>query len=770
MHSKYILSIFTIFFLFLFPVQVWSRDTTIHIVPMPVSIVIGNGIFTINKNTVIAGNKFTRPEAKYLQEFIKKTYGWAISLKETTNNRMANTINLRVAKAFKKENEYNLTISRDKIDIAGAGSSGLFYGIQTFLQILPAEKISLPVKLQNLEVYDYPRFLYRGMHLDVSRHFYPASYVKTYIDYLAAHKFNNFHWHLTDDQGWRIEIKKYPKLTEVGSCRDQTLVGRFGSNIYDGKKYCGYYTQKEIKEIVQYAADRHINVIPEIEMPGHAMAALASYPELGCSGGPYKVFETWGVTEPIFCAGKENTFSFLQSVLDEVLTLFPSEYIHIGGDEAPKLRWQKCPYCQKRIKDNHLKNEHELQGYFTKRIETYLNSKGRKIVGWDEILEGNINPSATIMSWRGEKGGIAAAKEKHYVIMTPDTYVYLDHSQTRNEDSVTIGNYLPVEKVYSFEPVPSSLSAEESKYIMGGQGNVWTEYMSNPSKLEYMIFPRMSALSEALWTPKDRRSWTDFEKRIPFLMKRYDFWGVNYSKAYYEMQPTAIPTEENKGVYWQVSSKFPADIMLYDSAKKLQAYGQKEVKIKVDHEGMFKALMMEARTDGKVLGTLSRYFHFNKATGRKIILATTPNPKYANSGAFALVNGIITTRGMNESAHFLGFLGNDMEAVIDLGEEQLVQNVTVNVFGQNASWIYLPSSVSVSVVKSADPFSKASESNLVEKVLNEETPKNLRKVILPLNVKARYLKIRAGNYGMIPPGKQGAGTKAWLFVDEIEVD
>lgn len=770
MIPKTFLSLFLFLLLQAIALRSTAKDSTV-IVPKPVSVVQQAGNFTIDKNTVITGNKFTAPEARYLQEFIRLNYGWVLPVKESNaQNLSGNAINLRTARAYRKENEYFLKIRTNAVEISGAGSTGLFYGIQTFLQILPPEKIPLPAKLQNIEIYDHPRFAYRGMHLDVSRHFFPAAYVKKYIDYLAAHKFNTFHWHLTDDQGWRIEIKKYPKLTDVGSCRAQTLTGRFGSGTYDGKKYCGYYTQAEIKDIVRYAADRHIKVIPEIEMPGHAVAALASYPELGCSGGPYKVFETWGVTDQVFCAGKENTFNFLESVLDEVIALFPSEYIHIGGDEAPKAVWKTCPHCQKRIKDNELKNEHELQGYFTKRIENYLNNKGRKIIGWDEILEGNIKPSATIMSWRGQKGGIEGAQQKHNVIMTPDSYVYLDYSQTRNEDSVTIGNYLPLEKVYSFEPIPATLSAEESKYIVGGQGNLWTEYITNSSKLEYMLFPRMSALSEALWTAKDNRNWAEFEQKVPALFKRYEFWNSSYSKAYYEMQPAVLPGDDNRSVYWNVTSKIDADIMLYDSVKKLQAYGKKEVKIMVDHPGMFRALMMESKTDGKELGTLSRYFHFNKATGKKISLASPPNAKYANSGAFALVNGIITTRGMSESSHFLGFLGNDMEAVIDLGEEQVIQNVTVNVFAQNESWIYLPSRVSVSVMNSADVLNKSAGSNTVEQLIDEKSPLRLRKVVLPLKVKARYLNVIAKNYGVIPNGKPGAGTRAWLFVDEIEVN
>ena len=367
--------------------------------------------------------------------------------------------------------------------------------------------------------------------LDVARHFFDIEFVKKYIDFIALHKMNTFHWHLTDDQGWRIEIKKYPKLTEIGAYRNGTIIGRYPGTGNDNIHYGGFYTQEQIKEVVAYAAKRHITVIPEIEMPGHAKAALASYSNLGCSGGPYEVKQTWGVEEEVFCAGNDSVFTFLQDVLDEVIPLFPSQYVHIGGDECPKSRWKTCPKCQKRIKDHNLKDEHELQSYFVQRMEKYVNSKGKKMIGWDEILEGGLAQNATVMSWRGEAGGIEAAKQDHDVIMTPGTHVYLDHSQSKKEDSVTIGGYLSVQKVYSYEPVPGVLSTKQKKHVLGAQGNVWTEYMKSPRKVEYMLFPRLSALSEVLWSPPASRSWNEFEKRLAVQFKRYDLWGVNYSRA-----------------------------------------------------------------------------------------------------------------------------------------------------------------------------------------------------------------------------------------------
>jgi hexosaminidase len=382
------------------------------------------------------------------------------------------------------------------------------------------------------------------MMLDVGRHFFSIEFVKRYIDYLAMHKMNQFHWHLTEDQGWRIEIKKYPRLTEVGGWRNGTVIGKRPWVKNDNLRYGGFYTQEQIRDVVAYAGKRYITIIPEIEMPGHGSAAIAAYPWLSCfptektdipdtalseasrrSGGKF-VYEQWGVAEDVFCAGKDSTFEFLQDVIDEVAALFPSRFIHVGGDECPKTHWKRCPLCQKRMHDLGLKDEHELQSYFIQRMEKYVNSKGKTLIGWDEILEGGLAPNAVVMSWRGEKGGIAAAKQHHTVIMTPTTYVYFDYSQTRNEDSLTIGGYLPLEKVYKYEPLSTELSATDARYILGGQANLWTEYMTKPAKIEYQVFPRMDALSEVLWTPKDRRSWEGFEARLPDQLKRYDLWGT----------------------------------------------------------------------------------------------------------------------------------------------------------------------------------------------------------------------------------------------------
>jgi hexosaminidase len=524
----------------------------IAIIPAPVSLMVGKGHFTINSSTPIRleGSGLEK-SVNFLNDYLSRFYGFKLPVVTTARTGKAIVLN------FERMDQplpgaYRLEVKQNEIYIAGDNEEGVFYAIQSLIQLLPVQPArTLLIPCVTME--DHPRFGYRGLHLDVGRHFFSVDFIKKYIDYIALHKMNYFHWHLTEDQGWRIEIKKYPLLTVVGGCRNGTVIGR-NTGKYDSVKYCGYYTQEQVKEVVKYAADRYITIIPEIEMPGHAMAALTAYPYLGCTGGPYEVQQRWGVFRDVFCAGNDSTFQFMQDVLDEVIELFPSKYIHIGGDECPKDRWKTCPKCQRRIKENNLKDEHELQSYFIRRIENYLSSKGRSIIGWDEILEGGLAPKATVMSWRGEKGGIDAAKQNHNVVMTPSAYVYLNYAQKKNEDSLTIGGYLPIEKVYAYEPVPPILSDEEAKHILGAQANIWSEYTANNSILEYMMFPRLSALSEVLWSPKAKRDWKDFSKRLPVQFKRYERWSARYSKAYYDIKASILPADDGRGVLWKLEA------------------------------------------------------------------------------------------------------------------------------------------------------------------------------------------------------------------------
>ncbi len=765
----------------------------INIVPRPAEIKMHTGKFIINNNTqlVLEGGGLEKI-ANFLNDYLQTFYG--LKLKITKKSGGKNEIVLN----FERINNplpgaYSIEINNAQIYISGDNEAGIFYGIQTFLQLLPttnpklkttSSKLSIP----QLSVKDAPRFPYRGMHLDVSRHFFSVDLVKKYLDYLAYHKFNTFHWHLTDDQGWRIEIKKYPKLTSVGGFRNGTIIGRFPGKGNDGIKYGGFYTQEEIKDIVKYAADRYITIIPEIEMPGHSSAAIAAYPQLSCfsdeSTKPAKgtawsgsaqgkqVQQAWGVFEDVY-SPTEYTFHFLEDVLDEVMELFPSKYIHIGGDECPKENWKRSAFCQQLIKEKNLKDEHGLQSYFIQRIEKYLNSKGKSIIGWDEILEGGLAPNATVMSWRGEAGGITAANQNHNVIMTPENPLYLNHAQVKNEDSVTQGGFNPIENVYSYDPVSSKLKADKAKYILGAQGNVWTEYIGSKEKLEYMIFPRMSALSEALWSPKEKKDWKDFERRLPAIIDRYEMWGANYSNAYYGLQATVLPTPDYNGVLWKLESKNKNATIGYveeeNTALKTHKpyYKKYSSPILIIKAGSYAGWSLNG--SGKS-NTITQNFSFNKATGKKITLKDEPSINWSGNGAFTLVNGIITDRKLEQSSEWLGFLGKNIEATIDLGKEESIFKVRFNTLKQEGSWIYPPSSVDVQFSNDGEKFyaidtlaAHASKTDDFRTFSFEGKKKTLI-------TQARFVKVIAKNYGIIPTGQPGAGTPAWLFADEIEVE
>ncbi|AOW22010.1 beta-N-acetylglucosaminidase [Urechidicola croceus] len=521
--------------------QVINTQDNYQIIPKPNMLKIGKGQFNINSNTKIINLTNSSQNAEYLSEMLGSISG--IKIAQNNNFEDQGNITLKISDTIKNEEGYQLSIKHDAITISGKTEKGIFYGIQSLRQLLPAKieetKNSLnKLIVPSVEISDSPRYTYRGMHLDVGRHFFSVKSIKKYIDLIAMHKMNNFHWHLTEDQGWRIEIKKYPKLTEIGGFRKGTAIGLAGTKnapyTYDNIPYGGYYTQEEIKEVIAYASERHITVIPEIELPGHSLAALAAYPQFGNTKGPYEVAKRWGIFKETY-APTEETFNFLQDVLTEVMELFPSKYIHIGGDEVLKKEWEESKYAQEVIKREGLKDEHELQSYFIKRIEKFLNSHGRNIIGWDEILEGGLAPNATVMSWRGIEGGIAAAKQKHTVIMTPGTHCYFDYYQVdeesqKNEPITGSKRFTTVKKVYSYEPTPIGLTTEEEKYIIGAQGNVWTEYMPTWDRVEYKVLPRMTALSEVLWSSKENRNWDDFHKRLQHIAKRYDTLGYNYAK------------------------------------------------------------------------------------------------------------------------------------------------------------------------------------------------------------------------------------------------
>lgn len=535
-----------------------NAKTDYQIIPKVAALEILKGRFSVNSKTKVSGAQDLENEGTLLAQLLSAASGESISYAPNGNGN----ITLKIDPSLSSEEAYTLSVQFDQIEITGKTPKALFYGIQTLRQLLPPETVAggkvADLTIPAAMIEDSPRFGYRGMHLDVCRNFFSIDFVKRYIDLMAMHKLNTFHWHLTEDQGWRIEIKKYPKLTEVGGWRNGTIIGHHPGTANDNKKHGGFYTQDQIKEVIAHAAKQHITIIPEIELPGHSSAAIAAYPSLSCfpkefsvvfndmmsedsqkaqaAGQPKIVQETWGVFNDVYCAGKEETFTFVEEVLGEVMALFPSEYIHIGGDECPKENWKRCPHCNKRKKAEGIKDEHELQSYFINRVEKFVNSKGKKIIGWDEILEGGLAPNATVMSWRGTEGGVAASRADHDVIMSPTSHSYFNFYQSKDTDKepLAIGGFIPVKKVYEYEIIPKELEADKQKYVLGAQGNLWTEYITTEDDAEYMLLPRMTALSEVLWSPKATNDWSDFKARLTNFKVRYDVLGLSYGAHVFE--------------------------------------------------------------------------------------------------------------------------------------------------------------------------------------------------------------------------------------------
>lgn len=660
---------------------------------------------------------------------------------------------------------YQLSVRPDGITVTAPSDEGLFRGSRTLIQLL--EQGSATGSLPCLTITDWPRFPWRGMHLDACRHFWSVEFTKKYIDLLARYKMNSFHWHLTEDQGWRIEIKKYPKLTEVGAWRKGSQVGPYARREYDTIPYGGFYTQEQIREVVAYAQARHINVVPEIEMPGHAMAALAAYPHLGCTGGPYEVQRGWGVFEDVFCAGNDSVFTVLEDVLTEVMALFPSEMIHIGGDECPKEAWKACAKCQARMKSNGLKDEHELQSYFIQRIERFVNSKGRKIIGWDEILEGGLAPNAAVMSWRGTEGGVAAAKEKHNVVMTPGSHCYFDHYQgDPANEPLAIGGHTTVQKVYSYEPIPAELKPEEQKYILGAQGNVWTEYILRPENVEYMAVPRMLALAEVLWTPKAKRNEADFIRRLENEFPNLEAMQVNASKSLY--QARIVPSQGDSVGLIRIDALTGIDGQHTDITWRV--YNENGMPLggggSTDTLVIGRSCIVEARiqTETRALGrsypVSLRKFHFNLATARPITLSVQPNERYNEGGAFTLVDGI-TAQEKRVNTEWLGWK-EGVTITVDLGSVQDIRYIGIGALNETHSWIHLPERVDFMVSADGNTFTPFGSAEV--KAGPGRNAFGLEKI-----GKARYVRLTVQHCGKIPDGFPGAGNPAWLFLDEIEV-
>ncbi|WP_340170063.1 family 20 glycosylhydrolase [Lacinutrix sp.] len=738
-----------------------EKAVTPQIIPIPLSQDILEGEFLLSPETQIVSNDDFKVSIRFLTEYLLD-----FNLKGSNTGATSNTIQFIKDETISNYEGYTLDISTETIKISAKTDQGAFYGVQSLRQLLP---VALEIgnlgqeqfAIQCLKIEDEPQFKYRGMHLDVGRHLFSTDFIKKYIDALAMLKMNTFHWHLTEDQGWRIEIKKYPKLTEVAAFRDETLIGHYNTQpqLFDGKRYGGFYTQEQIKEIVKYASNRNIIIIPEIEMPGHSQAAIAAYPELGCTGEQVKVAQKGGVFENIYCS-KDQTFNFIEDVLDEVLELFPSEYIHIGGDEAPKTRWKSCEKCQLRIKEEGLKDEHELQSYFIARVEKYLNSKGRQIIGWDEILEGGLAPNATVMSWRGFNGAVEAAKQKHNVILTPGSHCYFDHYQSENEDEpLAIGGFLPLEKVYSLNPIPEELTAEKAKYVLGAQGNVWTEYMPTSQQVEYMVFPRILALSEVVWSSPESRDYKNFVKRVENFHKRLDILDINYANHLYEIEGELI--SENNLLKYELTKTSDENHLVFSTDGNEPAYilySEYDKPIIIDKSMTIKAATFNS--NGKQLSTIfSQKINIHKATGKQITINKDLNPSYPGSGASGLVNGIKGSNSRYGDKEWLGFSGEDLEITIDLGKKTDIKSIKTRFHNGNGQWIYAPKKVEFWF----DVNDRIPSAVLLN---SDDLLVNIR---LEKEVNTRFITLKIPNYGVIPEGKQGAGHKAWTFIDEIIV-
>jgi len=681
----------------------------INIIPAPLSVKTQNGSFIINGNTklLISDNDLKVTQvAVYFTDRINAVSNFVIKpVNQPENEKLTNFIRFKLINdETLGEEGYRLNIEKKGVTVEAANPKGLFYAVQTIFQLLPpqimsATKIdSIAFKMQAVKIFDKPRFSYRGMHLDVCRHFMPVDFIKQYIDLLAMFKLNTFHWHLTEDQGWRIEIKKYPKLAQISSMRAETVVGHAGSSkTFDGIPHGGYYTQDQIKEVVDYASKRFITIIPEIEMPGHSLAALAAYPQLSCTGGPFKVATTFGVFDDIYCAGNDSTFIFLQDVLDEVMTLFPSKYIHIGGDEAPKVRWHECPKCQALMKTEGLKNENELQSYFIKRIEKYVVSKGRKIIGWDEILEGGLAPEATVMSWRGIEGGIEAAKQHHDVIMASNDYTYFCYYQADPDaEPLAIGGNLPLKKVYEFEPLPPGLSTEEAKHIIGAQGHVWTEYMKTPNDVEYMLLPRLFALSEAVWTSNERRNWYDFRNRLDNNLQRLTIMGLKYSQGSSKVEVSAKAAIGGDYLLVNLESERPNMIVHYNLDGNLVSPGsivaEKDIKVKTSSR-LYSAVSIDGQLKDKMI---NRIIEPHKAAYTEAIVLCKDKPDMKPVSIPGVIDGFCGTVESDQGV-WNSIKGKENQITIDLKSVISPKEVSVNFMTIKDRDIVMPVSVEFQV-------------------------------------------------------------------------
>lgn len=752
-----------------------TPEANYEVVPLPGEIVMQQGtVFTLSGNTDIVypeGNEKMQRNATFLAEYLELSTG--IKPAVTTDALDHNAIILSVGLENKNPEAYRITIDEHTIRIDGTSEAAVFYGIQTLRKATPVEK-TRSVSYAPATINDVPRFTYRGMMLDVARHFEPVEFVKKYIDLLALHNINRFHWHLTDDQGWRIQIDAYPKLTEIGAIRKETVIGK-NSGEYDGIPHGGFYTKEELREVVAYAQERYITIIPEVDLPGHMLAALTAYPGLGCTGGPYEVEGSWGVFDDVLCPGTDSTFIFLEAVLTEVMDIFPSEYIHIGGDESPKTRWEECPRCQARIKELGLKDrdghttEHYLQSYVTAHMEKFLNSHGRRIIGWDEILEGELAPNATVMSWRGMGGGIQAVQMGHDVIMTPTTYVYFDYYQTQNTEGEPfgIGGYVPLELVYSFEPAPESLMPEQRGHILGAQANLWTEYIKTPEHVEYMLLPRMAALSEVQWMQPEKKDYQQFLKRLPRLLALYDKLGYNYAKHVFDLQATLTPNTERNVLDVEFSTIDDAPVYYtLDGSEPTEASTRYEGRFSIQQDAILKAVAI--RKGGEKSRLFDEIITISKSTYKPIELLTKPASGYAFTGAPMLVDGLNGNNANYRTGRWIGFQRDDLVAVIDMLEPTEISAAEIHTNVITGDWIFNASAIEIATSADNKNFTTVATKKIIDDATDNYEGIFTHNVSFD-PVTARYFKVTVKT-SVIPKWHPGKGGKGFIFVDEIRLN